>query len=179
VRYVEALVPDARAVCAALHEANVDVRIMSGGLHPAVLAVAAALGIRDQRVAAVDIRFSSDGAYAGYDAASPLSRSGGKRDIMKEWRRAIGGPVMMVGDGVTDAEAAEVADVFVAYAGVVERAAATSLADVIIRSRSLAPVLPLALGSSRPRSPDARKLYDLGLNLLDDEYRSLVAHADE
>jgi len=178
-QYVEALVPDARAVCQALRDAGIDVRIMSGGLHPAVMAVAAALGIPPEGVAAVDIVFTSDGAYAGFDATSPLARSGGKRDIMKEWRTDIGGPVMMVGDGITDAEAAEAADVFVAYAGVVERAAVTALADVVIRSASLAPVLPLALGGARPQSPEARTLYDRGLELLDAEYRSLIAHVDE
>ena len=78
--YVARLVPDAAATVAALHAAGVDVRIISGGLLPAVLAVARVVGVGVNRVAAVDITFSADGSYAGFDASSPLSMSGGKRE---------------------------------------------------------------------------------------------------
>jgi phosphoserine phosphatase len=171
-RYVERLVPDAAEVVAALGFEGIAVRIMSGGLRPAVEAVAAALGLTPDDVAAVDIRFAADGSYAGYDSRSPLSRSGGKHDVMRLLRREIGGPVMMVGDGITDLEASGVADLFVAYAGVVERPEVVAAADVVIRSASLAPVLPLALGGEPPRSAASRRLFDRGLDLLEQEYRA-------
>jgi phosphoserine phosphatase len=167
-QYVERLVPDAEAVVRALHECGVAVRIMSGGLLPAVRRVADVLGIAHGDVAAVDVRFAEDGAYAGFDEMSPLARSGGKRTLLAQWREAR---TMMVGDGATDAEAADVADVFVAYAGVVEREAAVRAADVVVRSASLAPILPLALGGERPRSKDARALFERGVALLDPMYR--------
>ena len=76
--YVARLVPDAVETVAALQAAGVDVRIISGGLLPAVLAVARAVGVDASHVAAVDITFNDDGSYAGFDAASPLTMSGGK-----------------------------------------------------------------------------------------------------
>lgn len=175
-RYVEAIVPDAAEVVAALAFEGIDVRIMSGGLRPAVLAVANALGIAHERVAAVDIQFDAAGDFAGFDERSPLARAGGKREVMRLWRAEIGGPVMMVGDGATDLEASGVADVFVAYTGVVTRPSVVVAADVVVRSLSIAPILPLALGGERPRSGPARSLFARGLELLDQEYRDSLHH---
>jgi phosphoserine phosphatase len=164
--YVERLVPDAEAVVAALRYEGIDVRIMSGGLRPAVQAAAAALGIEPVRVSAVDIWFDEAGGYAGHDARSPLARSGGKLDVLKLIRREVAGPVIMVGDGITDLEARGAADLFVAYAGVIMRPEVVAEADVVIRSPSLAPVLPLALGGEPTRVPAARQLYSRGCELL-------------
>ncbi|CAN5693967.1 phosphoserine phosphatase [soil metagenome] len=176
-RYIEALVPDAVELMAALRAEGIEVRIMSGGLLPAVLAVAAVLGVPADAVAAVGITFDCDGGYAGFDAASPLARSGGKLDLLRTWRAGVSGRIMMVGDGATDLEAADAADVFVAYAGVAERAAVVAEADVVIRSTSLAPVLPLALGGQRPADAAAGVLFDRGVGLLEEQYRSLVQHS--
>lgn len=175
-KYVERIVPDAAEVIGALSFEGIDVRIMSGGLRPAVLAVAHALGVAEERVAAVDIHFDGDGAYAGFDHRSPLARAGGKREVMSVWRQEIGGPVMMVGDGATDLEARGVADLFVAYAGVVHRTAVVSAADVVVHSHSLAPVLPLALAGERPRSQAGRALFEKGVALLDPNYRASLPH---
>lgn len=166
-RYVDTLVPDARAVVVALRGAGVAVRVMSGGLLPAVLALGAALGLSDGDVGAVAVTFDGEGRYVDYDAASPLARAGGKLALLAEWRRSLPGPVLLVGDGATDLEAAPAADLFVAFAGVADRSAVTSQASVVIRSNSLAPVYALALGATPPDAPEARALYDRGLALLD------------
>jgi phosphoserine phosphatase len=171
-QYVAALVPDAAAVVRALQAEGIGVRIMSGGLRPAVDCVADALGVPRNLVSAVDIHFNAAGEYAGYDAQSPLARSGGKAEMLRLWRGDIAGAVMMVGDGVTDLETQHVADIFVAYAGVVSRAAVVAAADFVVRSASLAPVLPLALAGEPPRMSAGRELYDRGLNLLEREYRA-------
>ena len=166
-RYVDTLVPDARAVVGALRGAGVAVRVMSGGLHPAVLAVATALGLAPGDVGAVPVTFDDEGRYADFDAASPLARAGGKLALLAEWRRSLPGPVMLVGDGATDLEAAPAADLFVAFAGVADRAAVTAQAPVVIRANSLAPVYTLALGAIPPDTSDARALYDRGRAMLD------------
>lgn len=145
--YVDRLVPDAREVVAALLANGVEVRVVSGGLLPAVRAVARELGIADGMVAAVDLRFDADGAYAGFDETSPLARSGGKRVQLERWiADGLPRPILMVGDGITDLEARPPADLFAAYAGVVERPQVVAAADVVLRQRSLAGVLPLVLG---------------------------------
>lgn len=174
--YVERLVPDAQAVVAALRVEGIAVRIVSGGLLPAVRAVASALDIPDDDVAAVDIRFSAGGAYAGFEEASPLARAGGKCDVLASWRPDLGARVMMVGDGATDAEAAAEADVFVAYAGVVERADVVARADAVIRSPSLAPLLPLAFGGRPPLATEFHELFQRGLSLLHADDRDRLTY---
>lgn len=141
--YVARLVPDARETVAALRSTGVDVRIISGGLLPAVMVVARELGVPPDRVDAVDISFAPDGSYAGFDSSSPLAATGGKRRAIERWN--VERPAMMVGDGSTDLEARPVVDLFVAFAGVVERPAVVQAADVVIRANSLAPLLPLVL----------------------------------
>src|SRR5512146_33862 len=49
-RYIDTLVPDAKATIAALQAEDIAVRIISGGLKPAVLALAAELGVADSAV---------------------------------------------------------------------------------------------------------------------------------
>jgi phosphoserine phosphatase len=175
-QYVATLVPDARAVIDALRDEGIEVRIISGGLLPAVAALGRALGLRPEQVAAVDLFLDGDGGYAGWDSTSPLARSGGKGDVLDRWRTGVPGPVMLVGDGATDLEARPHVDVFVAYAGVVARPDVVNHAAVVVHSPSLAPVLPLALGGAPPRLARWRPLFEQGLALLDPEYRALLAH---
>lgn len=165
-QYVAALVPDAAAVVDALHRCDVETRIVSGGLLPAVRVVARALGVRDDRVAAVPVHFTTGGEYAGFDAASPLARSGGKRELIASWTPSPPRPSMLVGDGMTDLEARPAVDTFVAYAGIIAREPVVSRADVVIHSRSLAPVLRLALGDTPPADPALAALYEKGSSLL-------------
>lgn len=142
--YVRALVPDARETVAALLALGRVVRVVSGGLRPPVEAVSVALGLDASAVAAVGIDFDADGAYAGFESASPLARSGGKETVLRAWdlpRR-----VLLVGDGMTDREARPAVEAFAAYMGVAYRPAVADGADVVLREPSLAPVLALAVG---------------------------------
>ncbi len=136
-QYIAALQPGAHTLVRGLREAGIAVRIMSGGLRPAVAALGRELGIEGDDVAAVDIFFSADGAYAGFDTASPLARSGGKPEVLARWLAGEGGrpplprPVLVVGDGATDLEARPPADAFAAYTGVFRREAVVEGADFV------------------------------------------------
>jgi phosphoserine phosphatase len=165
-QYIAGLVPDARAVVTALRGEGVVVRVMSGGLLPAVAALAAQLGLSGADVAAVDIYFDRAGSFTGFNEASPLTRAGGKHVLMSAWRRELPRPIMFVGDGATDLEAAPAADLFVAFAGIADRPAVTAAADVVVRAHSLAPILALALGDAAPVDPAARALLARGRSLL-------------
>ena len=169
--YIDALVDDAAATVAALRLAGVAVRIVSGGLLPAVLGLARDLQLPDYAVAAVPARFNDDGSWAGHDAGHPAARAGGKAEIVRAWRSApapIPGPVLLVGDGATDLEARNEVDLFVGYAGVVARPAILSAAPVVLRSRSLAPLLPLALGDEGPDHEAVRDVFRKGIDLIAD-----------
>jgi phosphoserine phosphatase len=140
--YVHSLVPGAREVVAALRALGKTVRIVSGGLRPAVEEVARELGLGVEDVAAVGIDFAADGSYRGFDLHSPLARSGGKEGVIRAWN--LPRPVLLVGDGATDLEARPAVDAFAAYMGVAWRPAVAEGADFLLRDSSLAPVLALA-----------------------------------
>lgn len=144
-RYVDTLVPGTRETVESLQRAGVHVRIISGGLKPAVLILARSLGIEDSAVDAVDVYFGDDGAYSGFDVASPLAASGGKRIVIEAFSQEVPRPIMLVGDGATDLEAQPAVDAFVAFAGVAYRPAVVAAADFVIRDRSLSPIVDLAL----------------------------------
>lgn len=140
--YIRTLMPHARETVAALRWLGKTVRIVSGGLLPAVRAVARELGLGDDDVAAVAIHFDAAGEYAGFDTASPLARSNGKARVVAAW--GLPRPSLLVGDGATDREARPAVDAFAAYTAVVERPAAVDGADFVLREPSLAAVLGLA-----------------------------------
>jgi phosphoserine phosphatase len=168
-RYVDALVHDAHRTVAALRTAGIDVRVISGGLLPAVAGLGRHLGLLDDAIAAVPVHFTTSGDYAGFDADAAPARAGGKTEVIRRWREeGMAGPVMFVGDGATDLEARDEVDLFVAYAGVVDRPAVVAAAPVVIRSRSLAPILPLALGKGAPRRPEDLELWERGKTLIDE-----------
>jgi len=164
-RYVRTMVTDARETIGALLTEGIEVRVISGGIRQAVVTLALALGLTERAVAAVDVHFDADGEYAGFDETSPLARAGGKRVVLERWLPELPRPIMLVGDGATDLEARPPADMFVAFAGVVERPIVIEAADEVVRTPSLAPVLVLALGTP-PRDPSAREVFDRGRSLM-------------
>ena len=165
-RYIEALVPDARAAVSALLSEGLKVRVISGGLKPAVVTLARELGLEESAVDAVDVYFDGDGAYAGFDVSSPLAAAGGKRRVIEMWGKSVPRPIMLVGDGATDQEAQPVVDAFIAFAGVTARDQVIAAADVVIRVNSLAAVVPLALGMP-PASQAALAVFERGLTALE------------
>ena len=164
--YVRTLVPGAADTVVALQAVGVAVYIISGGLRPAVLHVARALGVPAARVFAVDVSFHPDGSFAGFEEDSALARRGGKPALIASLG-PFARPSMMVGDGSTDLEARTVVDHFVAFAGVEERANVVAGADTVVRALSLLPVLALALAAGGPYSAGIQSLIDRGQALLD------------
>lgn len=144
-RYVETLLPHARELVAALAWLDKRVAIVSGGARAAVETVAGALGVPRDDVFAVAILHGSDGSYAGFDADSPLTRSGGKLETLRRLAAGPGArdPVALVGDGATDLEAAPACARFVAFGGVTRREAVFAGADATCDRPDLAALLPL------------------------------------
>jgi len=143
-KYVDARLPHVVELCAALRDLGKRLFIVSGGLRQAVLALAERLGIPESNVYAVEAFLDRDGAYAGFDDLSPLARSGGKLDVLREIASADhGGGVALIGDGVTDLEAAPAVRRFIAFGGVVRREPVFRAAAVCCESGDAAALLPL------------------------------------
>jgi len=130
--YIDHIAPGAREALAKLHEHDVELVLVSGGLREAILPLAKELGIREQRVHAVSVFFGSDGEYAGFDERSLMTRQNGKRATVKEM--ALKGPVLAVGDGMTDCEIRPVVDGFAAFTGFMKRDPVVERADYVIEN---------------------------------------------
>ena len=143
-QYVEHVTPHAVELVRALHALEKQVWIVSGGLRTAVLALGRHLGLDPRRVLAVGTRHAPDGSWLGYERESPLARSGGKPPVVARIARDAGPEgVVLIGDGITDLEAAPHLRRFVAFAGVAARKEVLERAAVSCRVRDMAALLPL------------------------------------
>jgi phosphoserine phosphatase len=149
-QYIATLLPGARLIVDILHFLGKEVHVVSGGLLPGVLALALDLGIPKQHVHAVGIEFDGDGNYAGFESSSPLARNGGKLEVLARIKR--GRSVALIGDGLTDLEAAPECARFIAFGGVERREAVFSAAKVHLEERDLVALIPLLLSSDERRT---------------------------
>ncbi len=142
--YLARALPHAAELVAALRALDKRVAVVSGGLREAVLPFARAIGVDADLVRAVPVRFDEAGAYAGFDDASPLARSGGKPAVVADLVAPCRpGRAALVGDGVTDLEAAREVERFVAFAGVADRPAVTGASHHVVRRADLAALVPI------------------------------------
>ncbi len=149
-RYVQALVPGAREVVTTLTTLGKAVHIVSSGIRRAVLPVAELLGIPAARVHAVEVILNAGGDYLDYDRASPLARNGGKAAVC---RAALcnGISAALVGDGVTDLEAAAAGVYIIGFGGVVTREPVWLRADAFVPGPTLFGVLDVLLSDAEQR----------------------------
>ncbi|MCG3201483.1 MAG: Phosphoserine phosphatase [Gammaproteobacteria bacterium] len=144
-QYVEQRAAGAAETVAALHALGWQVHIISSGIREAVLALAADLCIPPECVHAVAVHFDAAGAYRDFDRASPLTRAGGKAAVCR-WLMARLDRAVMIGDGVTDLEAAEANVPVVGYGGIARRERVAAQAWRYVDAPSLTAVLDVILG---------------------------------
>ena len=103
---------------AALHAAGKKVVFVSGGLLPLIRPLAEKLAVGE--IYAIDLYFDDAGDFLDFDRRAPTAATGGKAIVLESLRERYGS-VAMVGDGVTDVEAAPYADVMVGFGANVVR----------------------------------------------------------
>jgi phosphoserine phosphatase len=130
--YLDRVAIGAQETLATLREHDVELVMVSGGLREAILPLASKLGVREERVYAVSVFFDADGEYTGFDERSLLTRQNGKRLTVKEM--ALKGPVLAVGDGMTDFEIKPAVDSFAAFTGFTKRDPVIERADYVIEN---------------------------------------------
>jgi len=108
--------------------------ILSGGFREIIAPIAERLRIAPERVLCNDLVYDETGRVTGVDDANPLSRAGGKPEVIRDLE--LEGPVVMVGDGWTDAEVkiAGAADRFYAYTEIARRDRVVAAADAEVAS---------------------------------------------
>jgi phosphoserine phosphatase len=130
--YCARLAPGADVAIRSLVGAGVRIVLVSGGIREAIVPLATSLGIGEADVHAVSLRFSGDGAYAGYDEASPLATQLGKREVLV--RCSLPRPLLAVGDGSTDVAMKRESDGFAAFTGFTSRPSVLAEADHVVQS---------------------------------------------
>ena len=103
--------------------------ILSGGFREVIAPLAEHLHIPADQVLCNDLLYDANGFATGVDPANPLAEAGGKPVVIKAL--ALPGPVVMVGDGWTDAEVKlqGAADRFHAFTEIVRRETVVAAAD--------------------------------------------------
>ncbi len=144
-RYLEEMVEGAEKVVAELIKQGKEVHIISGGLRHAVLKVGELLNIPEQQIHAVDIFFDAEGNYAGFDQESPLARAGGKAKVCRQVLGKGERTAALIGDGITDLEAAEAGVYVIGFGGVARREAVVQGASAYIDGPALTAALDLLL----------------------------------
>lgn len=135
--YEASVAPGAGEAIARMRSAGVSVTLVSGGIRQAILPVARALGFADADLWAVAITFDARGRYSAYDAESPLTTTHrGKQEVVRRLlsNGELRHPLLVVGDGATDAATRSVADAFAAYTGFARHEAAVRAADFVVAS---------------------------------------------
>lgn len=130
--YIDRIAPGAKEVLTELQANQIETVMVSGGLREAILPLAKKLGVNEHRVYAVSVYFDADGKYAGYEEESPMTRQHGKRLIVRDM--GLRGPILAVGDGMTDSEIKPVVDGFAAFTGFTRREPVIKRADFVVES---------------------------------------------
>jgi len=130
--YVARIANGARETLTALAAESINLAMISGGLREAILPLARELGVGDKNVRAVSVFFDADGEYAGFEESSPLTRQTGKKSIVAAM--GLKGPILAVGDGMTDCEMKSEVSKFAAFTGFTRREQVVERADFVIEN---------------------------------------------
>lgn len=130
--YIERIAPGARETLKELRTHGVELVMVSGGLREAILPLARELGVAERRVHAVSVFFDAKGEYAGFEEKSLLTQQQGKRVTVGEM--GLAGPILAVGDGMTDSEMRPVVDGFAAFTAFTRREPVIDRADFVIEN---------------------------------------------
>jgi phosphoserine phosphatase len=143
-QYCQSVVEDAQEVIELLHFLEKEVWMMTGNFQLGAEMVAVQVGVSKNRVLANRAYHDEKGCYQGFDFGGPLSRSGGKIELVKKLNHD-GRKVVFVGDGCNDLDVKDFVDLFIGYGGVVVREKVKEESSYFIFCRSLSPLLYLVL----------------------------------
>ncbi len=130
--YIAHVAPGCAAAIAGMSSAGIDVKLVSGGLRPAIMPLVRHLGLSPSDLFAVDVRFDTDSKYLSFDESSPLTTASGKRDVVESMSARR--PAIAVGDGSTDLAMRPAVDTFVCFTGFTHRDAVVRGADGVVAS---------------------------------------------
>jgi phosphoserine phosphatase len=117
---------------AEMSSAGIAVKLVSGGLRPAIVPLTRHLGLSDRDLFAVDVTLDAGDEYLSFDGSSPLTTANGKRAVVESM--AVRRPAVAVGDASTDLAMRPAVDCFVCFTGFRYRDAVVRQADAVVAS---------------------------------------------
>jgi phosphoserine phosphatase len=130
--YIARIAPGALKTFTDMRVRGIKIVMVSGGLRESILPLAKALGVDEKSVHAVSVYFDDEGGYAGFDEQSLLTQQTGKRTTVRAM--SLEGPILAVGDGMTDSEIKPVVDAFAAFTAFTRRQPVIERADFVIEN---------------------------------------------
>ncbi len=132
-KYIQQVEPTALDTIKKLKANGWTVMIVSGGFTQAIRPLAQYLGI--DRVEAVELRFNTDGSYAGYVESCPTAKSKGKNVVAIKLRDEFKAyQTVLVGDGASDLEVKGDVDKMIGFGRYTPRPKVKAGADAFITS---------------------------------------------
>lgn len=165
--YFQKRVLDAADVIRILQMLGKPVYLVSAGLYPSVRRFGELLQVPAENVFAVDVYFTNQGDFLGFDDTSPLTRNDGKRQIVERLTLKHS-RIAHIGDGMNDISAMDLTARFIGYGGVYFRQSIADRCEYYITTESLSPLLPLLLTPSESHGilPQDLMLYEKGLSAI-------------
>lgn len=110
-----------------------NILIVSSGFHELIEPIVIQYGIKKENIFANKFLYDND-KVIGYDKKNPLSKSGGKANILKELK--LKGEVHVIGDGYTDYEIKKegLANYFYLFIENIKRESVVKSADYLLKS---------------------------------------------
>lgn len=140
--YIQHLLPGTKEILMHLKNNGIELYIVSGGYDLSLHVLADYLGIPRKNVYGNKLTFKTNGTFDALDESIPLWKTGGKETIIRTIPRS--GRSILLGDGVTDAEAKNAVDIFIGFGGVKKRELVKNRADIYLETPTLAPLLHIA-----------------------------------
>jgi len=135
-RYKQAMLDNSKELIEILHLLGKEVWLITNSFHPSIDIAANFLNIPLSNVFGNHVFFDEYGVYQGYDKDNPLTKNGGKVEVIKRHIHPDK-KVVMIGDGIPDLETEPVVDLFIGYGGVVSRPSVKKRAPVFINTPDL------------------------------------------
>ncbi|XP_078681351.1 phosphoserine phosphatase-like isoform X2 [Branchiostoma floridae x Branchiostoma belcheri] len=108
------LTPGVKEVISLLQKRGTAVYLVSGGFFRIIEPIAQLVGVPTENIFANKLLFNDQGEYVTFDTDQPTSASGGKAKVVQLLKDTHGYKrVVVVGDGLTDAEACPPASTFI------------------------------------------------------------------
>ena len=135
--YRNSITPGAPELISWLHRHATNIFVITGGYTDCSYPLTDYLGIPRKNVFANRLIFDKEGRFKEFDQNIPLWRDNGKKEVVSQIMTVNPGKTICIGDGIGDWEAAQIADGFIYFAGVVYRPRVAAKADKIVRHRNL------------------------------------------